>query len=722
MTETPSSAQHSANAAVLAKGQRLSPVMVAGGILFALALAVVMLRLHRLSELPSGIEHGEGLNGVDALRVLQGEHAVFFPAAMGGHEGLVVYAIAMAISVLGPTELALRLPTALASAGTVFAVFWLGRLLFGREESGRATPWRGLLVGGVGAGLLAVSIGQTILGRNAFRANYLPLLLSLCLALLWGGWMSRVRRGGTWWRIALAGVCAGLLPYTYIPARFTPFLFLFFGLSFALPLRTVTGERAPAGTLKRNLQLAGVFVVVAGLVAAPILVYFALHPEHFLMRSNQVLVFHPDRNQGDSLGTFLGSVWGHLLAFGFRGDLNGRHNFAGQPMLNPWEAFFFWLGVGMAVWRWQRPAYRLLLLWLVILLLPTTLARDINEIPPNTLRMIGAAPAIYLLTGVGVWEAFRFLIERCRALKWRANLLFRENDTKAAIALGVVVSGAVLVQGVITYRTYFQKWAAAPETYEAYQTDWTELARVLNAQPSDANMLYAIPGPYWRYGFAYLYRGAAPVYLYNEIMSALAAMENVSTVKVVSWNCGGDDTECPALLLGQYGRYLGSEERAGLHIHNFGAFYEHLEPLTVYYDGGISLHGLALGKGEEQLPLQPIINLEEDRSLWVALQWQCASGLDIDYGISLRLHDADGGRLYQDDAVLRKWNLTPTSYWSADDLVVSVVHLDFPAELPPGEYDLRLVVYDTESLTPTVELGVWEPEVVLARVRLAEVR
>ena len=340
---------------------------------------------------------------------------------MGGHEGLVVYAIAMAISILGPTELALRLPTALASAGTVFAVFWLGRLLFGRDESGRATQWRGLLVGGVGAGLLAVSIGQTILGRNAFRANYLPLLLSLCLALLWGGWMSRGRRGGTWWRIALAGVCAGLLPYTYIPARFTPFLFLFFGLSFALPIRTVTGERAPAGPLKRNLQLAGVFVVVAGLVAAPILVYFALHPEHFFMRSNQVLVFHPDRNQGDSLGTFLGSVWGHLLAFGFRGDPNGRHNFAGQPMLNPWEAFFFWLGVGMAVWRWQRPAYRLLLLWLVILLLPATLAGDINEIPPNTLRMIGAAPAIYLLTGVGVWEAFRFLIERCRALKWRAK-------------------------------------------------------------------------------------------------------------------------------------------------------------------------------------------------------------------------------------------------------------------------------------------------------------
>ena len=127
---------------------------------------------------------------MDALRVLQGEHAVFFPEN-NGREGLIVYTIALAISFLGRTMLALRLPTALASAGTVFVVFWLGRLLFGRDESGRVTPWRGLLVGGIGAGLLAVSLGQTIIGRAALRANFLPLFLCLCLALLWWGWEGR---------------------------------------------------------------------------------------------------------------------------------------------------------------------------------------------------------------------------------------------------------------------------------------------------------------------------------------------------------------------------------------------------------------------------------------------------------------------------------------------------------------------------------------------------
>ena len=735
MSEKPPSARGAASAAGLEKAERLRLILVAGGIVAALALAVVLLRLHRLAELPPGLFYPEGAHGVNALQVLQGEHAVFFPED-NGREGLAVYAIALTIPFWGRTALAVRLPTALASAGTVFVIFWLGRLLFGRDESGRATPWRGLLIGGVGAGLLAVSLGQTILGRTAFRGNHLPLLLSLCLALLWSGWRRPVRHGGTWWRVVLAGVCAGLLPYTYIPARLTPFLFLFFGLSFLLPLRAITRARVRA-----ELPWVGVFVGVAGLVAAPILVHFALHPDHFGAHSSSLLIFQPGRSQGDPLGAFLGNVWAHLLAFGFRGDPNWRHNFPDQPMLNPWEAFFFWLAVGMAVWRWQRrPAYRLLLLWLGTLILPAMLAADP---PPNTLRLIGAAPAIYLLIGVGVWEAFRLLKERCRALPWRACQIFWENGTWAAIAVGVVVSGSVLGRGVFTYRTYFQQWAAAPELYEAYTTVWTDLARTLNAQPSTADMVYLIPTLDQNYSFEYLYQGTAPAHkvsmvapnLAQKIESTLAAMENVSTVKVMEWNTTNawieDDTQPFAFLLGKYGRYLVSDEFADFRLHNFvdisldrpWTFYDYLEPLTVHYDGGITLHGLALGQGAEQLSIRQPLPLERDRTLWSVLQWQTSPGLDIDYAISLRLYNAAGEMAHQADDVLWKpTNHSPTSQWPADEEVESLFHFDLPADLLAGDYELRIVVYDFETQAPTVQVGVWEPEALLARLRLAEGR
>ena len=700
--------------------ERLCLRLAATGVLLALALAVVLLRLQRLDELPPGLVEDEDRDGLGALRVLQGEHAIFFPDIGDGREASAIYVLALSTLLFGRTLLAMHLPTALGSAGMVFAVFWLGRLLFGRdEESEQAAPWRGLSIGGVGAGLMAVSLGQTILGRTAYnKTTHMPLLLCLCLGLLWWGWKER-----SWWRIGLAGACAGLLPYTYMAARFVPILFVFLGLSFLLSLRAVTWKKVCA-----ELPWAAVFAGVAGLVAAPLLVHFVLHPEHFFLRSQNLWVFDPARSQGDPLGTFLLNVWEHLLVLGFRGDPSLRNNYAGQPLLNPWEAFFFWLGAGMAVLRWRRSTYRLLLLWLVIMLVPAFLARD--YLVPSTMRMLGAAPAIFLFVGVGVWEAFSFLRKR----------FVREDATRAAIAVGSVIGVAVLVQGIVTYRTYFQKWAVVPEVYTAYIVSLTDLFQVLNAQLSKADMIYLVPHFYRGYNFGYLYRGAAQVHYFyphtpdlaQKVESVLTDTEELSTVKVVEWIGDtawvGYDVGRFAVLLSKYGRYLGSDEYSDFRIHSFAdisldrpwTLYEQLEPRTLNYDGGIALRGLALGQRAEQLSSQQLLDLGRDWPLWMALRWQTAPGLDVDYSISLRLYNVEGERAYQEDAVLWNPNHLPTSHWSADEPVDFLTLLAVPADLPAGIYELRLVVYNFETLVPTVEIGIWEPETTLARLQLAE--
>ena len=711
---------------------RLRFSVVTGGILVALVLIVAALRFHRLSEIPPGLYHDEGAHGVDALGVLQGDHAVFF-AENNGREGLIVYAVAPFVAVLGRTMLALRLPMALASAGTVFALFWLGQVLFGKdEESGRPAPWRGLLIGGAAAGMLAVSLSQTILGRNAFRINLLPLTLSLCLALLWSGWRQR-----SWWRIGLAGAFAGLSLYTYMPARITPVLFLLFGITLLVPFRPGINVR-----LRAELPRIGIFLAAAVLVAAPILIHFALHPDQFLLRSSQLWLFDSARSHGEPWGKYVQNVWLHILAIGIRGDLNWRHNFPGQPLLSPWETLFFLMGVGVSILHWQRPANRLLLLWLVLLVLPATLAFE--GVPAsNTIRMFGATTAIYLLAAVGMWETFLLLKRRWYNLAVSTDLFSGKHSGRAAIGLAALLCGLILGQSVYTYRTYFEKWANAPELYAAYHVEWGELAKALNVLPSDEGMVYLVPRvePRGFYSLEYLYRGEATVqvtnpllpYMPQEVEANLSAVQDLSTAKVLDWNASpwhGDEEEPIAILLSRYGRYVGNQDHAGLQILTFSditldrpwTYYEHLEPLPIVYDGGITLLGFALGQGERQLPAKEIVDLGTDRSFWAVLQLQTARGLEIDYVMSLRLHDAGGARVFQEDKILLDSLYTHTSRWKVEEPVENLFHLELPSDLAPGEYELRLVIYESDTKKPSAQLDIWNTEILLARVQLAEIQ
>ena len=730
-------------------------------ILIALALVVVLLRLQRLDEVPAGLNRDEGIDGALALRVLEGEHAVFFPVDQG-REPSAIYALALSTSLLGRNLLAMRLPTALGSAAMVFALFWMGRLLFGRDEGGQATPWRGLLIGGAGAGLMAVSMSQTIIGRTSYsKITHMPLLLVLCISLLWWGWDGSRNRPPSdgvnadgkqsWWRVALAGVCAGLLPYTYIPARFTPFLFFLFGISFLLPWGglsdrgEMSGEqsRLPrrallAARLRLALPRVVLFAGVAGLVAAPILIHFALHPEHFLMRSSAVWLLR--EGEGSLIAALLANAWDHLLAFGWRGDPNWRHNFAGRSMLNPVEALFFWLGVGLALWRWQRPAYRLLLLWLGVLVLPAMLSRDENV--PHFLRMMGATPAVYLLTGAGLWEACQFIWNRATVIPMPAARSLAKVRTPAAILLGGAVGGMILVKSVLTYRTYFQVWAGFPEIYRMNETEWTELAHTLNARPAGNGLVYLVPYEISEmFSFKYLYHGgsaadvipAAMPYVPQEIRRTLLSSDGLAAVGFIDWKnerTGGDAgaEEHISLLLDKYGSYLGSDEFDNFRIHTYTdlkldrswSLYEHLEPLELFYDDGNALAGVAMGQGETQLSALQPASLIANRPVWIALRWQAGAGIAVDSSISLRLHSSGGGMVYQKDAPLLDANHRRTSSWAKEVKVDTLFQIDPPPDLAAGDYELRLVVYDSETLRPAVETGLGKPESVLARLRLAE--
>ena len=243
------------------------------------------------------------------------------------------------------------------------------------------------------------------------------------------------------------------------------------------------------------------------------------------------------------------------------------------------------------------------------------------------------------------------------------------------------------------------------------------------------------------YSFKYLYHGVSPAdvipgampYIPQEIRRTLVHSNGLAAVGFIDWKddmIGGDARaeEHISLLLDKYGNYLGSDEFDRFQIHTYTDFaldrpwsiYEDLEQLELFYDDGNALVGFAMGQGRTQhSALQPA-SLIAGLPLWIALQWQAGAGIAVDSSISLRLHSSGGGIVYQKDAPLLDASHRRTSSWTKEEKVDTLFQIDPPPDLPPGDYELRLVVYDSVTLRPAVESGLGKPESVLARLRLAE--
>ena len=483
--------------------------------------------------------------------------------------------------------------------------------------------------------------------------------------------------------------------------------------------------------IRRELPRTAVFAGIALLVAAPLFIFFALNPDIFQLRPNSLLVFRQEVHKGDLVGTVVRNVVEHLQAFGWRGDINWRHNFDGRPMLNPWEAFLFWLGALLALLGWRRPANRLLLLWLGFLLLPALLARDYA---PNTLRMLAATPPVYLLAALGLWELYRFVEDR-----WLSDRF-----PQLKVALWSLVALTILSQGVTTFRSYFGRWAQEPGVSNAYEVPLSDFARKLNALTAAEGVVYLIPSSMTHPSLGYIYRGESTAhyfpretfdlnYLAGDVQSALLEAETLQEARVIQLNdryegAVGNDTGRVPILLEKYGRYTGSEEFTYFSVHYFDeisldedwTFYDRWEALSVRYDGGIMLQGFAMGQEETQLRPGAALQIEPGLPLWIALKWSTVPDLETNFSISLRLYDHEERVVHQQDAVL--WNPLhiPTSQWKPEEEVDTVFQLNLPEDLAAGGYHLRLVVYNVETLVPTVQVEVWEPEFTIANLRLVE--
>ncbi len=683
---------------------RLARVMA---LLLILALAAG-LRLYRLADLPPGLFWDEAGQGLDALDVLHSGPRLFFSRSLG-KEPLFVYLVVPFVAWLGRHPLAVRMPAALSGVATVAATYFLVTELLRPEGVARARAG-----GMVAAALLAGSYWSLSLSRISFRANTLPWVMALAFAFTW-----RVlhrpdaeanpgrARFFTHQEIG-AGFFLGLCLYTYLAGRFS---YVVAATGLGILWLTQDGRRL----WRRKWRSIAVVAATCLLTMAPLLIYFALHPEDFLLRAKMVNFLNP-AVAGGRPGTALArAVVGNVGMFGWVGDLEPRHNLPGRSILTPWMAVLFWGAMAHTLLRRRRVEYLFAVAWFFIMLLPAILAAD----PPrHALRSIGAQPITYFFPAAAlVW------LYAAAADRWTAA---GDRQRRLGLRLGatLVVVLLVCVETGLTVRDYFFRWSAEPALFTAFQVNNRALAEEINAAP--ANIRYIVPlNSRWRqiggkYNYDFLVPPERPV-LYHfplapDAESALAAFlqgAQGQEVRVIGMLEGDDVSADPqertTSLLALAGQPLPTTTGNGYLVKRFRLLADldrpgalDLPPIShprsaTFGPGGSRVLQLTGWGVAESLVEGPGIHLTGGGGGMLALQWDTLTPPARLLRASLRLYDGLGYQVGQADSPLVDGRPRYSQDWEAGDRGVTYHLLLADPGTPPGSYQLRLVVYDAET-------------------------
>jgi 4-amino-4-deoxy-L-arabinose transferase-like glycosyltransferase len=414
--------------------------------LLACAIGVAVLaaafRLYRLDSVPPGLFGDEAADGLVARAIVHGEHFPLFveePTLWGSREPLYHYLMAAVFAVGGATPTTLRLTSALLGIATVGVLFAVAQRLFGL----RVALFAGLV--------LAAGRWPVMISRLGLRAVLVPLCALLVVwAFVWLA--SRGRRRDA----VVLGVALGIGFYTYPAFWVVP-------VALSVPLGAVLWKARPQ-PWRWLATLAGATALSALLVAAPLLGYALVRPQHFFGRAMHTAQERDRQAQGHGLRDDLQRV---LFMLHFRGDTNPRHNLPGAPVLDPITGIAFLAGAIIALRRLPVDPVRyggMLAFWLLPLL-PSAL----TDSAPHALRTVGAMPAVALLAGIGL------------------DRLADVGRSAGRLATGAALAAII----ALNYHDYFHRWAASPVVAAAFNSDAVRFFRYCAAL-ADTHDVYAV--------------------------------------------------------------------------------------------------------------------------------------------------------------------------------------------------------------------------------------
>lgn len=647
-------------------------------VLVAILLLAFALRIAALDQIPAGLSHDEAYNGVTAIEVLNGKHAIFFEINKG-IEPLIIYLEALAFVAFGIGPVQLRLVNVIFGMLTVALVYPLTTRLFDRHVAR-------LAVAGV-----TLSFWAVFVSRLALRAVLLPPLLLLTLYLFWRALAkattfqpshppslhsSNPPAFSSFIFFALSGLTAGVTMYTYLSSRFVPLIILTLFVYLALSHRV---------SLWHGFGLA-LFLALWATMSGPLVDYFFQHQLSFTHRADQVSTL-PYALNGE-FGPLLDNSLRTLGMFTFQGDTTGRYNLDGRPVFDPFNGLLFYLGLALAAWQLIRAPARsapsvLLFSALFFMLLPDLITDD----SPHFLRTIGALPFVYIFWAIGLRKIDRGLqtISHRRRPGQSAAHLPRSTSYVLRRTIYLLLFSLIALH---TTTDYFFRWAKAPQARQIYGADIAEIAAYLKRSPSQD--MPAISAEYYRdldpFRLALHFGGSPPFVIWFDGRQTLAFPPQGSGLSPRYLF----PTSAPAAE--QWTDWLQpvfSESGRDYRLYRLPEIWpldrleSELTPLGVAVNDDLVLRGYRL-TGEVVAGGQAQVLL-----LWQALRTLPPG---TDYTFQVQLWDKAGHLWLAADG-----NGYDPEDWQPGVLAWQLVTLRFPGDFPPRTYALSLQVIDRRS-------------------------
>jgi len=375
-------------------------------ILLTIALGL-FLRFYKFDILPFGINHDGSLESLEAIELLQRPlpyqpHSIERPW-LG--ETFFRYYLAIFIKIFGTNPWTVKLASVITSILTIPFFYLLSKNLFDRKAALFSTL------------LLGLSGWHIIMGKTVWRAASLPLAEVIAFYFLISSLKNR-----SCIQAILAGLGVSLAVNTYAAGKIVPLIALFTVLLYFLHQNKNVG---------RYKKIIAVLFFSFFVSISPLLTFAAKHPDIFNSRASFLYVGNRIK-ETKSFEPVLNNIKKTVLMFNVRAG--GDDFFVNEPLLDPPTNLLFVFGLLTSLFFIKKYPYQFLLVGFLLSLTPGLLSN------PNGNRNIGSLPFVYLISGVGLYQIWKWL-----------RLWFKDRVVIPSILIALICIWGILT----TYNLYF---------------------------------------------------------------------------------------------------------------------------------------------------------------------------------------------------------------------------------------------------------------------------